>query len=61
MSQLVAKSPAKPAIQLTKLFINNALNAQPLLQRSADAPGSSLIYAYTLRPRTVGLACGWTY
>jgi outer membrane receptor protein involved in Fe transport len=46
---------------IAKLFVNNALNAQPLLQRSDDAPGSSLIYAYTLRPRTVGLASSWTF
>jgi len=46
---------------IAKLFVNNALNAQPLLQRSADAPGSSLIYAYSLRPRTVGLASSWTF
>ena len=39
-----------------RLFVNNALNALPLLQRDADAPGSALEYAYTLRPRTVGVA-----
>jgi hypothetical protein len=27
-----------------------------LLQSIADSAGSSLIYAYTLRPRTVGVA-----
>jgi hypothetical protein len=46
---------------IAKLFVKNALNAQPLLQRFADAPGSSLTYAYTLRPRTVGLASSWAF
>ena len=27
----------------------------------ADAPGSSLIYAYTLRPRTIGLTGNWSF
>jgi iron complex outermembrane receptor protein len=44
-----------------RLFANNIANAQPMLQRYADAPGSALIYAYTLRPRTVGLMGTWTY
>jgi iron complex outermembrane recepter protein len=39
-----------------RLFVNNALNALPVLQRDADAPGSALQYAYTFRPRTVGVA-----
>jgi len=39
-----------------KFFVTNALNSLPVLQAIADAPGSSLIYAYTLRPRTVGIA-----
>ena len=39
-----------------KLFVTNALNSLPVLQAIADAPGSSLIYAYTFRPRTVGVA-----
>jgi outer membrane receptor protein involved in Fe transport len=37
------------------VFVNNATNALPQLQRYPDAPGSPLIYAYTLQPRTVGL------
>ena len=39
-----------------KFFVTNALNRLPLLQSSSDAVGSSLTYAYTLRPRTVGVA-----
>jgi outer membrane receptor protein involved in Fe transport len=37
------------------VFVNNVTNAQPLLQRDADAVGSTLQYAYTLRPRTLGI------
>jgi iron complex outermembrane recepter protein len=44
-----------------KLFLNNALDTQPLLQRSADAPESTLVYAYTIRPRTFGLASSWNF
>jgi outer membrane receptor protein involved in Fe transport len=44
-----------------RIFVNNATNAQPLLQRYADAPGSALVYAYTLRPRTLGLMGNWTF
>jgi outer membrane receptor protein involved in Fe transport len=44
-----------------RLFANNVTNAQPLLQRYADAPGSALVYAYTLRPRTVGLMGTWAF
>ena len=44
-----------------QLFANNVTNAQPMLQRFADAPGSALVYAYTLRPRTVGLMGTWTF
>ena len=38
-----------------RLFANNTMNARPMLQRYSDAPGSALVYAYTLPPRTVGL------
>jgi hypothetical protein len=44
-----------------RFFVNNAMNAQPLLQRYTDAPGSALVYAYTLRPRTVGLMGNWSF
>jgi hypothetical protein len=36
------------------LFAFNALNTQPILQRNSDAPGSTLLYATTLRPRMMG-------
>jgi outer membrane receptor protein involved in Fe transport len=44
-----------------KLFVNNALNSRPILQRTADAPGSTLNYAYTFRPRTVGMTGSWRF
>jgi iron complex outermembrane receptor protein len=44
-----------------RLFANNVTNARPMLQRFADAPGSALVYAYTLRPRTVGLMGTWGF
>jgi iron complex outermembrane receptor protein len=39
-----------------RVFVNNALNDLPLLQRDTDTPGSPLAYAYTVRPRTVGIS-----
>jgi iron complex outermembrane recepter protein len=51
---------ARPGVNV-RLFANNVTNAQPMLQRFADAPGSALVYAYTLRPRTVGLMGTWTF
>jgi hypothetical protein len=27
----------------------------------ADAPGSTLVYAYTLQPRTLGLTANWAF
>jgi len=44
-----------------KLFIANAFNSLPVLQRNADAGNSSLIYAYTFRPRTVGITTNWRF
>jgi hypothetical protein len=44
-----------------RLFANNVADARPLLQRYADVPGSALVYAYTLQPRTVGLMGAWTF
>jgi outer membrane receptor protein involved in Fe transport len=44
-----------------RLFVNNALDTHPLLQSSADAPGSLPVYAHTLTPRTWGLAGGWRF
>jgi iron complex outermembrane recepter protein len=44
-----------------RLFMNNALDSTPVLQRNADAPGSTLVYAYTFRPRTTGIAGSWKF
>jgi outer membrane receptor protein involved in Fe transport len=44
-----------------RIFVNNVTNTQPLLQRYSDAPGSALVYAYSLRPRTVGLMGNWSF
>jgi iron complex outermembrane recepter protein len=44
-----------------RLFVNNALDAHPLLQPSADAPGSLPVYAHTLTPRTWGLVGAWNF
>jgi outer membrane receptor protein involved in Fe transport len=44
-----------------RLFVNNALDAHPLLQSSADAPGSLPIYAHTLTPRTWGIVGAWSF
>jgi outer membrane receptor protein involved in Fe transport len=43
------------------LFVNNATNSLPQLQRYPDAPGSALVYAYTLQPRTVGVRGSWAF
>ena len=43
-----------------KLFTDNVLNSLPALQRNFDARGSTLVYAYTFRPRTVGITANWT-
>ena len=50
----------RPGVNV-RIFVNNVTNAQPMLQSYADAPGSALVYAYTLRPRTVGLMGNWTF
>jgi outer membrane receptor protein involved in Fe transport len=44
-----------------RLFVNNLLDAHPLLQSSADAPGSLPVYAHTLTPRTWGLNGIWSF
>jgi hypothetical protein len=41
-----------------RLFVNNATNAQLMLQRFADALGA-LVSAFT--PRTLGLMGTWTF
>ena len=43
------------------VFVSNALNQQPVLQLYADAPGSALLYAYTLRPRTIGMELSYKH
>jgi outer membrane receptor protein involved in Fe transport len=43
------------------VFVRNALNQQPTLQLYADAPGSALLYGYTLRPRTLGVGVTWRH
>ena len=40
-------------------FLLNAFNAQPTLQLRNRGPGDALLYATTLRPRTVGVAVNW--
>jgi hypothetical protein len=37
------------------------LDDHPLLQSSADAPGSLPVYAHTMTPRTWGLAGAWRF
>ena len=44
-----------------RLFVDNALNSQPDLQRDEDAPASPLVYAYTFKPRTVGARGNWHF
>jgi hypothetical protein len=44
-----------------RMFVNNALNSHPVLQRNADSGSSSLIYAYTFLPRTIGITSTWNY
>jgi outer membrane receptor protein involved in Fe transport len=41
------------------VYVDNVLNQHPTLQISGDAPGTPIIYAYTLRPRTIGLSVTW--
>jgi iron complex outermembrane recepter protein len=44
-----------------KVFVDNALDSLPDLQRDVDAPGSPLVYAYTFKPRTVGVRANWHF
>jgi hypothetical protein len=41
------------------LFVNNALDSRPTLQRSTYNGG--IYQAYTFRPRTIGLTANWQY
>ena len=43
------------------LFVNNALDSQPVLQHRNRIPGDTLFYATTFRPRTVGLTANWRF
>jgi outer membrane receptor protein involved in Fe transport len=43
------------------LFLDNALDSQPTLQRRNRTPGDTLFYATTFRPRTLGLAVNWRF
>ena len=43
------------------LFVNNALDSRPVLQRRNRIPGDTLFYATTFRPRTLGLAVNWRF
>jgi hypothetical protein len=44
------------------LFVNNALDSQPtLLKRNKGVDVSTLYYATTFRPRTVGLSATWQF
>jgi hypothetical protein len=42
-------------------FVNNLANSAPLLNRGQDSVTSSLIYATTLRPRTIGVGGSWHF
>jgi iron complex outermembrane receptor protein len=42
-----------------RLSLDNALNSTPVLHLDSDVNGSSLLYAYTFRPRTIGLVMNW--
>jgi hypothetical protein len=44
------------------LFVNNALNSLPTIQRTNDTSVvAQTLYAATLRPRTVGLDVSWKF
>jgi iron complex outermembrane receptor protein len=43
------------------LFVNNATNSLPILYRTQDTPTSTLFYAKTFRPRTIGLTGNWKF
>jgi hypothetical protein len=45
----------------TSLFVNNVLNAHPILTRIDPAYGSPLFVAETFRPRTVGMSATWRF
>jgi outer membrane receptor protein involved in Fe transport len=52
----------QPASFDLALYLNNAFDAQPtLLKRNKGVDASTLYYATTFRPRTVGLAATWRF
>jgi len=55
-------SADEPASVDIAAYLNNAFDAQPtLLKRNKGADISSLYYATTFRPRTLGLALSWRF
>jgi iron complex outermembrane receptor protein len=56
----LAASAGWPHLDVS-LFVNNALDSQPVLQRRNRIPGDTLFYATTFRPRTLGLAANWRF
>jgi outer membrane receptor protein involved in Fe transport len=44
-----------------RFSVQNVLNSTPVLHLDSDAIGSSLYYAYTVRPRTLALSSDWRY
>jgi iron complex outermembrane recepter protein len=54
----VASTLTWPHLEFS-LFVNNALNSQPLLQYRNRVPADTLFYATTFRPLTVGIAARW--
>jgi len=60
---LLRPALAAPAERLdVSLFVSNLLDAQPtLLKRNKGVDVSTLYYATTFRPRTVGLAGTWQF
>jgi len=42
-------------------FVNNALNAHPVLMRSQETPATTSFYNTTFRPRTAGLSATWRF
>ena len=43
------------------LFVNNALDSQPILQVRNHVSTDSLLYATTFRPRTIGVTGRWSF
>jgi outer membrane receptor protein involved in Fe transport len=40
-------------------YVDNVLNRRPKLETDGDYPGTPILYAVTLRPRTVGVGVHW--